>query len=141
MPQFKSTKNIFGDFGDEVFDRNWMDSDTVKLPPSPDWSYDRILQLEDIDIWEVIIERGGSVALYAAWCPYAEYYLVRYGPNHMEAFYGRTVRPLVKKFFDDRNLPCPHPWNMRYLDKVSEKHIGKIGGDQIVQLGGTGLDY
>lgn len=127
MPQFKSTKNIFRDFGDEVWDRNWQDSDTVQLPPSPDWSYDRILQLEDIDIWEVIIERGGSVALYAAWMPYAEYYIVRYGPDHMEAFYGRSVRPMVKKFFDDRNIHCPDIYTMRYLDKVSDKHLGKIG--------------
>jgi hypothetical protein len=127
MPQFKSTKNIFGDFGDEVWDRNWVDSDTVVLPPNPDWSYDRILQLEDIDIWEVIIERGGSVALYAAWMPYAEYYLVRYGPDHMEAFYGRSVRPMVKKFFDDRKIMCPPPELMRYLDKVNMAHLGRAG--------------
>lgn len=127
MPQFKSTKNIFGDFGDEVWDRNWADSDKVVLPPNPDWSYDRILQLEDVDIWEVIIERGGSVALYAAWMPYAEYYIVRYGPDHMEAFYGRSVRPMVKKFFDDRNVWCPEPANFRYLDKVYTKNLGKLG--------------
>jgi len=127
MPQFKTNKNIFGDFGDEVWDRNWADSDTVMLPPSPDWSYDRILQPKDIEIWEVIMERGGSVALYAAWMPYAEYYLVRYGPDHMEAFYGRSVRPMVKKFFDDRKIYCPPVHLMRYLDKVSNKHLGKIG--------------
>lgn len=126
MPQFKSTNNIFNDFGDEVWDRNWMDADSVVLPPSPDWSYDRIIELEDIDIWEVIIERGGSVALYAAWMPYAEYYLVRYGPDHNEAFYGRSVRPMVKKFFDDRNIKCPPIETMRYLDKVSKDNLGKI---------------
>jgi hypothetical protein len=127
MPQFKSTKNIFGDFGDEVWNRNWADSDKVMLPPNPDWSYDRVLQLEEVDIWEVIIEQGGAVALYAAWMPYAEYYLVRYGPDHMEAFYGRSVRPMVKKFFDDRKLYCPPPHLMRYLDKVNLKHLGKAG--------------
>jgi hypothetical protein len=127
MPQFKSTKNIFGDFGDEVWNRNWADSDKPVLPPNPDWTYDRILQLEDIDIWEVIIERGGAVALYAAWCPYAEYYLVRYGPDHMEAFYGRNVRPDVKRFFDDRKIYCPNIWTMRYLDKINKAHLGKAG--------------
>lgn len=127
MPQFKSTKNIFGDFGDEVWDRNWADSNTPVLPPNPDWTYDRILELEDVDIWEVIIERGGAVALYAAWMPYAEYYLVRYGPDHMEAFYGRNVRPDVKRFFDERKIQCPDIWTMRYLDKINTAHLGKAG--------------
>lgn len=127
MPQFKTNKNIFGDFGDEVWNRNWADSDTVVLPPNPDWSYDRVLQPEDVDIWEVIIERGGSVALYAAWMPYAEYYLVRYGPDHMEAFYGRNVRPDVKRFFDDRNINCPPINTMRYLDKIYTKNLGMAG--------------
>jgi hypothetical protein len=45
----------------------------------------------------------------------------------MEAFYGRSVRPMVKKFFDDRNIHCPDVYNMRYLDKVNNKHLGKIG--------------
>ena len=126
MPQFKTNKNIFGDFGDEVWDRNWQDSDTVVLPPNPDWSYDRVLEPEDVEIWEVIIERGGAVALYGAWFPYAEYYVVRYGPDHMEAFYGRNVRPMIKQFFDDRKMYCPDIWNIRYLDKVNNAHLGKI---------------
>lgn len=134
MPQFKTNKNIFGDFGDEVHDRNWMDADTVQLPPNPDWSYDRVLQPEDVEIWEVIMERGGAVALYAAWMPYAEYYIVRYGHDHMEAFYGRSVRPLVKKFFDERDIYCPEPHNMRYLDRIYEKNLGKLGNPNGVKI-------
>ena len=67
MPQFKTTHNIFKDFGDEVWHDNNMDSDTVVLPPSPDWSYDRVMDVEDVEIWEVIVERGGGIAVYAAW--------------------------------------------------------------------------
>lgn len=63
MPQFKSTKNILKDFGDEVWNDNNMDSDKLVLPPSYDWSYDRVMEFEDVDIWEVIIERGGGVAV------------------------------------------------------------------------------
>ena len=103
MPQFKSTKNIFGDFGDEVWDRNWNDSDTVVLPPNPDWSYDRILQLEDIDIWEVLYHQGGSCGIYAAWSPYAEFYLVRVGSlaeskgHGLETYYGPNASKKVDK--------------------------------------------
>ena len=74
MPLFRSSQNIFSDFG-EVFDPNWMDKDTITLPPSPKWVGPAAIQFEDVDIWEVIIESGKG-KVYAAWCPYAEFYMV-----------------------------------------------------------------
>lgn len=78
MPIFKSTKNIFVDFG-EVHDPNWADLNSIALPPKTLWDYSRELQIEDIDIWEVIEERGGAAGVYAAWSPYAEFYMIRVG--------------------------------------------------------------
>ena len=75
MPFFKTTFNIVKDNG-EHFDPNWMDSDTIVLPPHVKWDYVREMQIEDVDLWEVIFEVG-SVGLYAAWQPYAEFYLVK----------------------------------------------------------------
>jgi hypothetical protein len=75
MPFFKTTVNLVKD-NDEYFDPNWMDSDTLKLPPHKKWDYQRDMQIEDVDLWEVIFE-SGSVGLYAAWQPYAEFYLVK----------------------------------------------------------------
>jgi hypothetical protein len=127
MPQFKSTQNIFKDFGDEVFNKNWMDSDTLILPPSPDWSYDRVMEIEDVDIWEVIVERGGGVAVYAAWCPYAEFYLVRYNLGQdLEAFYGRFVQPQLLQRLEELRIPYPNGTHFRFAGRENDKNYGKI---------------
>lgn len=98
--RFKSTSNIFIDFG-EVFDDNWMNHDTIQTPPNPVWDYSRPLQIEDVDIWEVIYEQGGGVGIYASWCPYAEFYLIRTGwwnaPNNIETYYGPGSEIIVRK--------------------------------------------
>ena len=126
MPQFKSTMNIFKDFGDEVFNPNWMDSDKIELPPSPDWTYDRVMELEDVDIWEVIIERGGGVALYASWCPYAEFYLLRHNwGQDLEAFYGRAVQPQLIQRLEELQIPYPKG-HLRFTGRNNDKNYGKI---------------
>ena len=98
--RWKSTQNIFKDFG-EVFESKWMDSNKIETPPNPEWDYSRELKLEDVDIWEVIYEQGGGVGVYAAWCPYAEFYLVRTGwwnvPNDIETYYGQGANKQVQK--------------------------------------------
>ena len=83
--RFKTTQNIFNDF-QEYFNENWMDSDIVQLPYQQKWDYSRELKVEDVDIWEVIYEQGGSVGVYGAWSPYAELYLIRVG--HILEFQG-----------------------------------------------------
>jgi hypothetical protein len=111
MPRFKSTQNIFGKDGGEVFDPNWMDHDTLVLPPSTPWSYDRQMQIEDVDIWEVIYEQGGAVAVFASWCPYAEFYLVRVGwylesKNHgVETYYGAGAQQAVQDRMKELKIP------------------------------------
>ena len=108
--RFKSTHNIFKDFG-EVFDPNWMDSDKVIYPPKYDWDYARELQIEDVDIWEVIYEQGGGVGVYAAWCPYAEFYLIRTGwwnvaaGKDIETYYGPGADVAVQKRAKELNIP------------------------------------
>ncbi len=51
--RFKSTQNIFKDL-QEYFDPNWMDSNSLILPPKKEWDYKRPMQIEDVDLWEVI---------------------------------------------------------------------------------------
>jgi hypothetical protein len=100
--RFKSSQNIFKDFG-EVFDPNWMDSNKVILPPKTDWDYKREMRFEDVNIWEVIYEHGGAVGAYAAWDPYAEFYLVRVGwykeaqGHGFETYYGPGAQKKVQK--------------------------------------------
>lgn len=107
---FKSTQNIFKDFG-EVFEESWMDSDKVGLPPKQDWDYSRPLQIEDIDIWEVIYEQGGAVGVYAAWSPYAEFYMIRVGWRKeaegygVETYYGTGAQKKTQDRMGELNIP------------------------------------
>ena len=137
MPQFKTSQNIFKDFGDEVWNDNNMDSDKIVLPPSPDWTYDRIMNLEDVEIWEVIIERGGGTAVYAAWCPYAEYYILRHNwGEDLEAFYGRFVQPQVLERLDQLKIPYSKNSHFRFMDKFNDKNYGVLNnGSSIYQDG------
>jgi hypothetical protein len=91
MPFFKSNANIFKDQG-EYFESKWMDSNELVLPPTTDWTYDRELQIDDVDLWEVIHE--GAFGIYAAWSPRAEFYMIlpfwkMVDKGHsVETFYG-----------------------------------------------------
>ena len=84
---FKTNKDIFVTFKEEAFNINWMDSDKIIVPPNKPWDYKRELQIEDIDLWEVLAENGGGNGFYAAWDPYAEFYMVLNQWN-VNTFYG-----------------------------------------------------
>ena len=117
MPRFKSTQNILKD-NSEIYDANWFDKPFLELPPNPQWDNKRQLQVEDVDIWEVIVEQGGGVGIYAAWCPYAEFYLVRTGwwnaPNDLETYYGPGAQDKVQKRMND--LKIPYCLNKTWVD-------------------------
>ena len=101
MPFFKSTYNILKKPDeDEVFDINWFDSPTLQLPPSPHWDYQREMTIEDVDIWEVLVENGGGVGVYAAWCPYAEFYLVTTGSDLRNRWFENLGKALYS--YNDR---------------------------------------
>ena len=124
MPQFKSTYNILKKVdADEVFETSWMDRDQIYLPPTVDWDYQREMQIEDVDIWEVLYQQGGSVGVYAAWCPYAEFYMITlwglmsmdnrietyYGPDAEKQTYERALElgiplQITQKWVDDSQL-------------------------------------
>lgn len=106
MPIFRTTDNILKDTG-EYFDPNWMDSDKVILPPKQDWDYGKEMQIEDVDIWEVLVESGGF-GVFAAWQPYAEFYMVKF-PDHskIETFYGKGAQKRLVKFLKILNINLP----------------------------------
>ena len=91
MPFFKTTANITKDH-EEHFDANWMDSDSLVLPPKTTWTYDREMQIEDVDLWEVIFE--GNFGIYASYSPHAEFYMIfpfywmKDQGHDIETFYG-----------------------------------------------------
>ncbi len=108
--RFKTTQNIFKDFG-EHFDPNWMDSNTLITPPKKDWDYKRPMQIEDVNLWEVIYEQGGGVGVYASWDPYAEFYMIRVGwfleqqGHGAEVYYGPGSMKKVMKRMDEMGIP------------------------------------
>lgn len=113
MPSFKTTHQILSGYG-EYFDENWMDSDTLVLPPKEMWDYQRELKIEDVNIWEVLMEPW-DIGVYAAWDPYAEFYLIRFDKDYRN--------PKVD-------------WQQNVLDGIRnfdfETHYG-AGSDQAVQ--------
>jgi hypothetical protein len=112
MPFFKTTKNIFVDFA-EHFDPNWMDSDKLKLPPKTEWDYKREMTIDDVDFWETIFESTGC-AVYAAYSPYAEFYLIKTPPKgHLligqwapfETYYGQGAMHRVIRRMKELEMP------------------------------------
>lgn len=123
MPFFKTNKNIFVDNQyDELYDANKYDSDTVQFPPGgPDdpkaqWDYARPMNIEDVDIWEEIYWQGGGLGLYAAWLPFAEFYMITPKNFHqqqgitnigIELFYGPGSASRVMKRAKELGIPVP----------------------------------
>lgn len=128
MPFFKSTYNILvKPDEDEIYDANWFDKPFLTLPPKVEWSYEREMQIEDVDIWEVIVQHGGGLGIYAAWSPYAEFYLVTTGTDlrisktmylhgvprnynglNWETYYGPEAQQHVRKRAKDLGLIVPN---------------------------------
>jgi hypothetical protein len=114
MPTFRTTKNVFVDFN-EWYDPNWMDNDRIILPNTQEWSYDREMQIEDVDLWEVVTEFSGG-GVYASWRPYAEFYMVKLPvwAGGVQTFYGKGCDAQVKAYLKEKNIPWrpqqPHPY-------------------------------
>lgn len=110
MPIFKTTYNILHrPDQDELCPEEKLNYDIPVNPPSKEWDYKRDLKVEDIDIWEVLYEASGGRGVYAAWLPYAEFYMITTGlvPNTLqtrlveerkiETFYGAGAQDKVFK--------------------------------------------
>jgi len=54
------------------------------------WDYSRELQIEDVDLWETIIEYAGG-GIYASWLPYAEFYMLIV-KKEILTFYGKGAQ-------------------------------------------------
>ena len=126
VPIFKKTEHILSGTG-EHFDPNWLDSNEVILPPKFDWDYQREMRVEDVYLWEQITEPW-EYGVYAAWDPYAEFFLLRretdyeklaWDPTHkrqfqFETFYGQGAQArLIQRM---RQLGIPVHFNDVWID-------------------------
>ena len=117
--RFLTTKDLMNGSTEELFDPNWMNSKTPVYPPNPLWDNSRPLSIEDVDIWEAIVDGGFSYGLYAAWCPYAEFYLVIID-GKWSTFYGPGAQKALKKYIAPYNFPIS---DKEFWVEDSEAHL------------------
>jgi hypothetical protein len=109
MPRWKSSTNLLGVKKDgEVFDPNWLDNPYADMPPTVPWLENRPLRVEEVDIWEVIAERSGLCGVYAAWCPYAELYIVLENWSIVAEFSGIGANGRLEQYLISNQIPYPY---------------------------------
>ena len=109
MPIFRTTAQILKSLGEEVREEDWSNYDTIQLPATKKWDYQRNMQIEDVEIWEVIQEGGNGMGIYASWMPLAEFYMVMINWD-MAFFYGKGAQDAMLSFVKEKsngkiNLP------------------------------------
>lgn len=110
MPKFVTLEKILKD--------PWLRlADSTELPPRVEWQYKENLCIDDIRLWEEIHNEPGNISVYAAWDPYAEFYMLVYNLYAAEewgrqCFYGPNaaieVQEELKKF--NISLPTKPVW-------------------------------
>ena len=91
MAIFKSTRYIL--------ENPWaadISADPVAPPPKTIWNYQKELTIDDVELWEQIYYQPGNIGIYAAYEPYAEFYLLTYNlfmhePCGIQTFYGKDA--------------------------------------------------
>lgn len=111
MPRWKTTENILHLSKDgEYFDENWMNYDRIwqYAPKEIKWDGTRPIRFEDVDLWEVITEMSGPIGVYAAYMPYAEYYVVTMYWKVVAEFEGPHANERLEAFLKENNIPYPY---------------------------------
>ena len=120
MAQFKTTYNILKKQDeDEAFESKWFESNEIVLPPSKEWDYKRELTVDDVDYWEVLYEKGGGFGVYAAWQPYAEFYMITTGLD-----YNNEARLIDDHLYHDRVVETYYGAGAEKKVKQRAKELG-----------------
>lgn len=109
MALYRTNKDIFKDLGEEVFDYRFSERETRYFPKTKDWDYKRELKVDDIEIWEALYEDNWGLGIYAAYQPYAEFYMIKYasdiGNRVYDTFYGAGAQNKIIQFMVSNNIP------------------------------------
>jgi len=84
------------------YDRIWQ-----YAPEPVPWDGTRPIRFEDVDLWEVITEMSGPIGVYAAYQPYAEYYVVTKNWAVWQEFEGWMANERLEQFLIQHNIPYP----------------------------------
>lgn len=120
MPRWKATEQILDVRRDgEVFNPNWADYESIfQYMPEPTlWLEKRAPRIEEVDIWEVISEWSGLSGVYAAWCPYAELYIVTDKWKIVAEFSGWNANKRLENYLIKHKISYP-----RIKDKPTAEH-------------------
>ena len=124
MPRWKATTQILDPSKDgEYFDENWMNYDRISqyAPPIIEWTGDRPMQVEDVDLWEVITEQSGPVGVYAAYMPFGELYVVTSDWRVVAEFTGWNANGRLEEYLIANSIPYPKDNDVPVADFVSKK--------------------
>ena len=107
MPRWKNTEQLIKLSNDgEIFDENWMNYNSIYqyMPKQEKWKENRRIKFEDVYIWEVIAEVSGPVGVYAAWQPYAPYFIVMKQWSIDQEFWGIEGEKKLQQYMIDNNI-------------------------------------
>jgi hypothetical protein len=107
MPRWKATEQILNLSKDgEVFDENWMNYDSIYqyMPERITWKENRPIRFEDVYVWEVISEMSGPIGIYAAWQPYAPYFVAMKNWSIDQEFWGVKGEGRLHKYMINHGI-------------------------------------
>jgi hypothetical protein len=123
MPVFRTTDHILKEnLRGMIDDPLWKnDGEKQLLPERKYWDYKEELTIEKVSIWEVVFEyagpgiggvnapakNGGRQACYAAWDPYAEFYMF-VNNGEIETFYGKLALKRLRKRLSELDIYIPN---------------------------------
>lgn len=105
MAVFKSTRYIL--------DNPWaaeIATDSAATPPTHTWKNQQPPTIEEIELWEQIYYQPGNIGIYAAYEPYADFYLLTYNlfidtPQGIQTFYGAQAQKQLWQKIKDLKIP------------------------------------
>ena len=116
MSIFKTTQ--------EILKLPWRDQDlsqVINRRKPENWHQLRELTIDDVVLWEEIYYQPGNVGIYAAWSPYADYYIITYDlflntPYSMETFYGTNA--VNEVYYKSKELGIDLPIKKIWINEV-----------------------
>lgn len=136
MPRWKSTEQIINLSKDgELFDENWMNYHSIYhyMPNPTKWKENRLIKFEDVDIWEVIAEITGPISIYAAWQPYAPYFVVIKNWTIEKEFWGTEGEQRLHQYMINHGINIS--LNQLWVDEEDiSLYKNEVGGTKIILL-------
>ena len=133
MPRWKLSEQILNYKNNvEFFDESWMNYDSIfdYMPEPVKWKESRQIKFEDVQIWEIISEVSGPIGVYAAWQPYAPYFIVTKKYSIDKEFWGTKGEEDLQKYVVKYGICLPKNtiWvdsedMYLYENKISQKII------------------